>query len=65
MKFPVYIRHKVGWCPVCGAPILDAGWTDDPNGWVHAMPLYEVLPITPAAGIQSSTVPPCAMALSI
>jgi len=34
----VYIRHKVGRCPICGAPILDAGWTDDLRGWTHAVP---------------------------
>jgi hypothetical protein len=32
----IYISHKVGWCPLCGAPILDNGRTDDPEEWQHA-----------------------------
>ena len=32
----VYLRHKVGRCPVCGAPILDSGYDDDPEKWEHA-----------------------------
>ena len=36
MPDPVYLRHKVGWCPVCGAPILDSGYDDDPEKWEHA-----------------------------
>jgi hypothetical protein len=40
MITPVYIRHKVGWCPICEAPMLDVGWTDDPDGWIHSWPWY-------------------------
>jgi hypothetical protein len=50
MKTPIYIKHRVGTCMVCGAPILDAGWTADPNGWAHAMPLNQVLPIYTSGG---------------
>ena len=32
----ICLRHVAGWCPVCGAAILDAGYTDDPDLWEHA-----------------------------
>lgn len=38
------IRHKVGWCPVCGSPILDCGYCDDPELWEHAW--------TPVSGLR-------------
>lgn len=27
--------HQVGRCPVCGAPIFDSGYDDDPAKWWH------------------------------
>jgi hypothetical protein len=33
----IHVRHKVGRCPVCGAPILDSGYSDDPELWEHAI----------------------------
>ena len=32
----IYIRHRVGRCPICGSPILDNGQVDDPELWEHA-----------------------------
>ena len=32
----IFIRHIVGRCPVCQAPVLDSGQDDDPANWEHA-----------------------------
>jgi hypothetical protein len=32
----VFISHPVGWCGVCGAPILDSGYDDDLGKWEHS-----------------------------
>jgi hypothetical protein len=36
MTEAIYLRHAVGRCPVCGVPILDSGYDDDPEKWEHA-----------------------------
>lgn len=35
MSIPVFISHIAGRCAVCGAPILDCGYRDDPDLWEH------------------------------
>lgn len=40
MREAVCIRHVVGWCPACGEPVLDGGYSDDPELWQHAWPDY-------------------------
>lgn len=32
----IYINSHVGWCAYCGAPILDNGFSDDPEFWEHS-----------------------------
>jgi hypothetical protein len=31
----IYISHVVGRCPICGAPIIDNGYSDDIEEWDH------------------------------
>ena len=35
MRSDIFISHQAGRCPVCGAPILDCGYSDDPALWEH------------------------------
>ena len=35
MSVPVFISHVIGRCPVCGAPLTDSGFDDDPGKWEH------------------------------
>ena len=31
----VWISRIVGKCPLCGAPVLDCGYSDDSQLWEH------------------------------
>jgi hypothetical protein len=35
MRNDIYISHITGRCSVCGCPILDCGYSDDPEKWEH------------------------------
>jgi hypothetical protein len=43
MKQDVHVRHAVGRCPVDGVPILDSGYSDDPELWEHSWPAHPEL----------------------
>lgn len=38
MTTDIFIQHVVGRCPVCGCPMLDCGYSDDPQLWEHSLP---------------------------
>ena len=59
---PIYVRHIIGRCPVCGGPLLDAGWTDDLRGWTHSVPACNGRPIKPTP--RALGYGPCTMELS-
>lgn len=35
MTSRIFVSHVTGRCVVCGAPILDSGYDDDPGKWEH------------------------------
>ena len=35
MRSDIFISRQAGRCPVCGCPILDSGYSDDPEEWEH------------------------------